>query len=235
MNKVLVTGDLHGSVDIRKLTSNRFPEGKGLTKQDYVIILGDFGLVWYYLTHKFYKETKYWLNWLRSRPWTTLFIDGNHENFDLLNQLPVTDMLGGKVHVVNDSVFHLMRGEVYTIGNKTFLAFGGAESTDKEQRVEGISWWRSEIPNYAECENAMVNIERHQYTVDYVLSHAMPHQVATKFGSIAEYRINDPVGFMLEELSKSLTFKHWFFGHMHVDVRIDDKYTACYNDIHRLV
>ena len=42
----------------------------------------------------------YWLNWLEDRPFTTFFVDGNHENFDELNALPVHTWHGGKVHYV---------------------------------------------------------------------------------------------------------------------------------------
>ena len=42
---IYLTGDLHGSIDISKLNTRNFPEQKIMTKQDYVVILGDFGLV----------------------------------------------------------------------------------------------------------------------------------------------------------------------------------------------
>ena len=43
---IYVTGDIHADIDISKLSGKYFPEGKTLTKSDYVIICGDFGLVW---------------------------------------------------------------------------------------------------------------------------------------------------------------------------------------------
>lgn len=42
---IYVTGDTHGVIDIGKLGFKNFPEGKNLTKNDYVIICGDFGFV----------------------------------------------------------------------------------------------------------------------------------------------------------------------------------------------
>lgn len=42
---VYITGDTHGcSKDISKLNNKCFVEGKTLSKEDYIIILGDFGL-----------------------------------------------------------------------------------------------------------------------------------------------------------------------------------------------
>ena len=43
---VWVTGDVHGSIDIGKLSGRRWPEGKGLTRDDLLIVCGDFGMPW---------------------------------------------------------------------------------------------------------------------------------------------------------------------------------------------
>ena len=46
---------------------------------------------------------------------------------------------GGKVHKINDSIIHLMRGQVYNIDNNNIFTFGGAASVDKEFRKENVS------------------------------------------------------------------------------------------------
>lgn len=46
MGRIFITGDTHGDLDLRKLTSKRFPTGRTLTSSDYVIITGDVGAVW---------------------------------------------------------------------------------------------------------------------------------------------------------------------------------------------
>ncbi|WP_162267470.1 metallophosphoesterase, partial [Clostridium botulinum] len=93
---IFVTGDTHIPRDIEKLN---FVNYKNLTKDDYVIICGDFGAIW-----DNSKQELYYREWLQNKPWTTLFIDGNHENFDLLYKFPVEDKFGGKVHKINDSI-----------------------------------------------------------------------------------------------------------------------------------
>lgn len=122
---IYFTGDTHG--DFRRFSSEFFPEGKNCTKDDFVIILGDFGGVWQLLE---YKDERYWLDWLDKKPWTTLFIDGNHENHDRLNTMPVEKWHDGKVHKVRPSVLHLMRGQVFHIGGYRMFTFGGASSHD---------------------------------------------------------------------------------------------------------
>jgi len=73
---IFITGDTHGDFD--RFTSRNWPIGKTLTKDDYVIICGDFGGVWNYPGHKSYDQQEYNLNWLNDKPFTTLFVDGNH-------------------------------------------------------------------------------------------------------------------------------------------------------------
>ena len=118
---VYVTGDTHGDW-MNRLKTDSFPEQKEMTKDDYVIICGDFGL-W-----DNSNREKYNLDWLEDKPFTTLFVSGNHENYDILDSLPVSELHGGKVNFVRPSVIHLMRGEVFNIEDKTFFTFGGASS-----------------------------------------------------------------------------------------------------------
>lgn len=83
---IYITGDKHGN--IRGLSSANWETGRHLSRKDYLVILGDFGLVW---SQEESDSERYWLDWLNDKPWTTLFIDGNHENFDRLNQFPVEE------------------------------------------------------------------------------------------------------------------------------------------------
>lgn len=68
---IYITGDTHGALSMNRLNSDNFPQGKELTKDDYVIICGDFGLVW-----NNNGEDYWWRRWLDNKPWTTLFVDG---------------------------------------------------------------------------------------------------------------------------------------------------------------
>ena len=132
---IYLTGDTHIPIDIDKLSSKSFPEQKQLTRDDFIIVLGDFGLLW-----REDKTYRYWLDILSHRRYTLLFLDGNHENFDWLNSLPVESWHGGHVHRIAENILHLMRGEVFEIDGNTFFTLGGAVSHDRIYRTEGISW-----------------------------------------------------------------------------------------------
>ena len=166
---ILVTGDLHCPIDISKLNSKNF-DSSALTKDDYLIVCGDAGLVW----HGRDKEDAYWQKWLEAKPWTTLFVDGNHENHDKLDSYPVSNWHGGKVHFLKPSVIHLMRGNVYDIDGLSFFTMGGAMSQDKYLRKEGKSWWAREMPSPEEYEIALSNLKKHKFDVDYIITHCAP-------------------------------------------------------------
>ena len=93
---IYITGDTH--VDFSRFEEDKFPIQSEMTKNDYIIICGDFGGVWNYIVESIYE--KHWLDWLNNKNFTTLFVDGNHENFERLYNYPVEEWRGGKVHKI---------------------------------------------------------------------------------------------------------------------------------------
>ncbi len=228
---IFLTGDTHA--EVRRLSVAGFPTGKELTKNDYVIILGDFGLIWDRVPS---DNEKHWCKWLSEKPWTTLFLDGNHENFNRIDLLEEIDMFGGKVGKLNNSIFHLKRGEVYTIDGHKFFTFGGGLSIDKSRRIPDISWWDRELPNYKEYKNGLDNLSKHNFKVDYILSHDISSSIYkkldTKFGIIKTTEHDLPK--YLEEIESQVDFKLWYFGHFHFNSSLDDKHICLYEDIIKL-
>jgi len=218
---IYITGDKHGTYQLEDLSAEKWPDGQKLSKDDYLIIAGDFGGVVYGG-----EKDKTVLDFYESCPWTTLFIDGNHENFDLLAQYPVTEWNGGKVQFIRPSVIHLMRGQVYTIDGKTFFAMGGATSVDRNYRVEGESWWKEELPSGEEYFEADRNLALHNNKIDFVITHCCSARQFYRFAAI-DFRsfVRDSLTDYLDELEKKVTFKHWYYGHHHQDINVDETHT----------
>ena len=225
---IFLTGDTHIPIDINKLSSKNFPEGKALTKNDYVIVLGDFGLYW-----KNNDTFKYWYDILQNKPWTTLWLDGNHENFDWINSMKVFEWHGGKVHK-DESIIHLMRGQVYDIEDKKIFVMGGADSVDKANRTEGISWWKEEIPNFSEINEAIDNLIANENSVDYILTHTCPEELITKMFNLTPWpEFNNVERILQNLLGLKINFKRWFFGHWHEDKDYEN-YSCLYQRIIKL-
>jgi len=229
-----LTGDTHGDTDIHKLSAKRWPEGVKLTKNDYLIILGDFGLVW---DNTPSPTESYWTWWLSNKPFTTLFVCGNHENHPRLYALEQIDMFGSKVGKVSDSIFHLKRGHIYTIEGKKFFVMGGAQSIDKATRTEGKSWWPEEIPSWSEMDLGLQNLEQHQYSVDYILAHTAPSSIAETYlksiGLCREIGRVDPTEKYLEHVCQNTTFNSLWCGHWHDNIDFG-KYHMLYENIVKL-
>lgn len=257
---IFVTGDCHS--DFHRFSKNVFPEQKRMTKEDTVIICGDFGGVWYQEGYPAYEDElrseNYWLDWLEKRPFTVVFVDGNHENHNRLSHaFPVKKWCGGRVHEIRPHVFHLMRGEVYEIEGQKVFAFGGASSHDisdgiidssdkdwKKQcrrlelrgrrmyRVKGISWWPEELPSEEEMDNGRKNLELHNWNVDYVITHCCASSTQAFF-SRGIYQ-TDVLTDYLEEIRAKLKFRKWFFGHYHDNRNISMREIMLYEQIIRI-
>jgi len=213
MSKIFITGDIHG--DPFRFSSKKFLEGKELTKNDYVIVAGDFGILW---KNELDANEKYNLKWLDDRKWTTLFIDGNHENHFVLNNLEKIEMFGGIVGKASKSVYHLKRGEIYNIGGNSIFCFGGAYSIDRERRRIGVSYWEEEVPNFYEMDYGLKNLEAYQYKIDYIITHTLPKFLVSELGfSKTPSSGEDPTIKYLDHIANCATFKEWYFGHMHID------------------
>lgn len=254
---IYITGDCHANFE--KLSSKHFPEQKEMTRDDFVIVCGDFGGIWDYLVPS--RRETYWLDWLAEKQFTLLFVDGNHENFDRLKGYPKVKFHGGMAHKIKDNVYHLMRGYVFDLQGKKFFAFGGASSHDiqdgilkpedypclldclkdynrrtkygKMVRIKNISWWPDEMPTTAEMNRGIRNLEKVNYDVDFVISHCLPQDVCAAAG----YRSADKLtmyfnGLVLEH---KLKFYRWYCGHYHREDTIFGKFIIKYGDIERIV
>lgn len=226
MSHLYVTGDVHGDDSWSKFNSKNFPVQKELTKDDYVVVLGDFGAVWFGN-----QKDKYFLKNYDARNFTTLFVAGNHENHELLDAMPVTEWHGGKVHKVSDSVYHLMNGQVYELCGKKIFVMGGAESSDKEHRKEGVSWWPHELPTLEEYNEAYKNLGKYGYKVDLVFTHCAPETTVTDMfmPKMSVRKLNDLTSF-LDMVAQTISFKDWYFGHYH-DESDKGKFHLLYNRV----
>lgn len=222
---IFITGDIHGSIDIRKLSSRRFTMQRELTRSDYLIICGDFGFPW-----DNSAEDRYWLKWIEEKPWTTLWIDGNHENFDMLKTYPVEEWKGGQIQKISEHIFHLCRGSVFDIDGKKIFAFGGAESHDKKYRKLGESVWEEELPNAKEIEKAWQTLNSFDRKVDVIITHSLPGRIQQKLFNNDSFPQNILTDFF-DELDEKIDYSLWFSGHYHYSRWYDEKHLLIYNDI----
>lgn len=243
---VYVTGDTHGDW-------SRLEKLRHLTDEDTLIVCGDFGL-W----HETPRETA-GLDRLNHMPFTTVWIDGNHENFDRLNsdEFETVDFHGALSHKIRDKVFHIERGEIMELEGKTFWCFGGASSHDirdgivdpsqyesksvyrrtvadmeadgKQFRIKGLSWWPEELPSYEELGHGLSTLVDHGMHVNCIVTHCAPMRIQSVLGFHTQDRLTL---FLDAVLSEGTVFDRWFFGHYHINEEVDGgKFSALYESV----
>lgn len=212
---IYITGDLHAD-----FKDERIKLISSLTEKDYLIVCGDFGFDWNRNTIEKYHNIK--------NKGTVLFVDGNHENFDILNSLPTENMFGADVGVFGNNTYHLRRGRIYEIEGKSFFCFGGASSIDMPWRLEAMKngaekcWWGEECSTNEDYERAVESLKEHDYKFDYFISHACNPDLVkwvlmspkSKFLDMTELAIRD-LELLIKENGGS--YLGHFFGHYHVN------------------
>ncbi len=225
---IYVTGDTHALVDYDKIPAFLAWNGE-LTRNDYIIVAGDFAGV------MLRGELDGLLSLYGDLPITVLFVDGNHENYDLLDAFPRVSMFGGEVGRLSSNVYHLLRGGLYEIEGKRIFTFGGATSVDKHLRQEGYSWWARELPTRDEVERARRTLSSCGH-IDCVITHSCP---TLALGAMSQYLYASKLESFydneaLTELMSVADFDKWYFGHYHLDMKLDSRFTAVYRDFYAL-
>ena len=246
---IYATGDCHGT--FRRFGRKYFPEQANMSRDDLVIICGDFGGLW-----ESSEEENYWLDWLNDKPWTTLWVDGNHENFTLLSEFPLEMWHGGMVHRIRPNILHLMRGQVFELQGYTFFTMGGASSHDIRDgilepddpdyerkirqlnaagalfRVNHRSWWKEELPSEEKYRTAKAMLDKAGWGVDYIITHCCPSSIQNIFSGGRYQR--DALTDFFDEVRERCRFKYWFFGHYHENMVVEKKFVMLYEQIIRL-
>lgn len=245
---IYITGDTHA--DFTRFSNKRLAaKGLDLTLQDYVIVCGDFGLCW-----EENKTFAYNCQFFEGKPFTILWVQGNHENYDMIEKFTLEEWNGGFVrHIVRDKVILLERGQVFELGGKKIFTFGGAASRDiqggildrnspdfkvelkcvkdtgRPYRILRESWWPQELPSEKQMLDGLKNLSKVDNKVDYIISHCCATSIQNSITKEDEsaYTSNVLTDYF-DTIEANVQYKHWYFGHYHDDKRIDDKHTLLY-------
>lgn len=183
---MLLAGDLHGNTGTGLSVIDRAVEVGAAT----IAVLGDFGW-WPSASHgrAFVEDLDSGLTETGVR---LVWVDGNHESFDLLNAVPVDD---NGLRPITDHITHLPRGYRWTWAGFDWLALGGATSLDRERRQEGYSWFAQE-----EITDDQVEAVVADGPADVMLTHDCP---ADEIHGI----VGNPHGFSAVEIHRAGTHR----------------------------
>ena len=219
---IFVTGDMHGDYKIFKQ-----PIYKNIKKSDTLVICGDFGFIW---TGD--KNEKSVLDKLAKKNYTICFVDGTHENFDLLAKYPVVEFCGGLAHKIRENIYHLMRGQIFFFFLEKIFAMGGGESPDIDIRFENNTWSKAEIPNSDEMKDGIRNLEAEKFEVDFIVTHEPPQKIKAFLNLKDKENVRfTGLNSYFEEINGSCKFTRWYFGSIHEDKLVSPSHIAVYRNL----
>jgi Icc-related predicted phosphoesterase len=177
-NKVTLIGDVHGKY-------KRYHEIiREKDRHEYTVQLGDFGFD--YSTLKNVDPKKH------------VFIGGNHDNYDVINDVP---------HYLSDF------GYMVNFNGIDFFYYRGAYSIDRQYRTIGIDWWQQEqvgIEGFMKARELYREIKP-----DIVLTHDCPESLIQYLIPPGAQIYQNTTSWALQELFNIHQPKIWRFGHYH--------------------
>jgi hypothetical protein len=195
-NQITIIGDVHGKY-------KRYHEIiREKDRHEYTIQLGDFGFD--------YSTLK------NSDPKNHVFIGGNHDNYEVVNDVP--NYLGDYGHMVN-------------FNGINFFFFRGAYSIDRQYRTIGVDWWEQEqlkIEDFIKARELYRGVKP-----DIVLTHDCPQSLYPYLLPPGAKIYENITSWALEELFNIHQPKIWRFGHFHKswNMTINGTNFRCLNEL----
>lgn len=216
---ICITGDIHG--DLSRFKDKRI---KSLKKNDILIVCGDFGFVW----NDSRKENRI-IKKLGRKKYYILFVEGCHENYDLLSQYGESYFCGGKVNVISGKLMRLVRGSVFNFQGHKFFAFGGGQTKEIQIRRDSKTWWDAELPTPGEVRAGITSLNEHGKKVDYIVTHEPPASLK-EFLDFEVRQISYMHNFF-DAVKNDCEFERWYFGKVHKNKVIPPKYHCLFDDV----
>ena len=209
---ITLAGDWHGKVGAAKFALREAAKAGSSV----VVHTGDFG-IWpdgngrVFLDHVESLLGKHQL--------TLIFVDGNHEDFDQLDNYPISQQ--HELRCVRPRLYHAPRGARWNWSGLTWLALGGATSLDRPGRIPGQTWWPGEEVTWAEAQTALDG-----GPADVMVTHDCPFGVdipnlpPASVWLDSELRRANQHRQVMAEVVRGVRPTHLFHGHFH------SRYTA---------
>lgn len=221
MAQFLFVGDSHGDTSFVSAVC-KYAQALGITT---VIQLGDFG-IWDHT-----KSGENFLDTLNSnaekRGVKWLFVAGNHENYDRLEEYQreaeakeYPEYVNGGMVPIRDNILWVGRANHWKQDGVTFGAIGGAVSIDRYSRRQGDSWWPQESTN---IEDLRVLYERVWLDgpVDVLLTHDAPDSLPVFPGFIKDDPMSNANRAIVTQAGLVAQPQYWFHGHYHRELKYE--------------
>ncbi len=181
-------------------------------------------------------------DYMRDLPYPVFFIDGNHEDYNVLKRLPEIDEAEREVllkkHGCNvernntrkaaDGIYYLKRGSVCTADGFSILAIGASTTGPGYKKNHPDIWQPDEDLTPEDEERISDAISKNNNTFDLVMTHTVPERMVRAWFPEKDLSVTNDI---LYRVWKKISYRYWMFGHFHQDIDYPEKFHCLYRDI----
>lgn len=209
--RILVCGDWHGDFRAAQAAARQARR----VSCELIVQCGDFGF-WPHQHPEYVTQVNSAMKKnSRGAPLYLVWVDGNHENFDMLyaTEWPRTPKGFWKLA---DHVYYAPRGLRWTWGHTKFIALGGGYSMDKQWRLSegpvGQYWWPQETITIKQVYDILND---GQGEVDVMFAHDMPEGAQIGIPLMKMYAEDEQNRTAVRTVVEHVKPKDLYHGHYH--------------------
>lgn len=122
--------------------------------------------------------------------------------------------------------------------DKNILVVGGAYSIDKAIRLQYQAvcrekiWFEQELPTAEEYRRAIKSLADHGNQVDHIITHTGPRSIIPRVIGVSPDAHDLELTGFLDWIYHEISFTHWYFGHLHEGLSINDQIDVCFLTVH---
>ena len=181
-------------------------------------------------------------DYMKKLPYPVFFIDGNHEDYDVLKRLPqisesekemIFQTSGCAVDAKNtkkaaDGVYYLNRGSICKIDGFSILLIGGSTTGPGYKKNHPDIWQPDEDLTDEDKNRIETGLQEQKNNVDFVFTHTVPTCMVKAWFPEKDLSVTNEI---LEHVWRTVSYRHWLFGHFHEDTDYPENFHCLYNDI----
>ena len=180
--------------------------------------------------------------YIKKLPYPVFFIDGNHEDYDVLKRLPkISDsenellfqksgcsLTAENTMKASDGIYYLKRGSVCKIDGFSMLLIGGSTTGPGYKKNHPDIWQKDEDLSKEDEKRILKSLQENDHTFDLIFTHTVPECMVKAWFPDKDLSVTNKI---LEHVWQSVSYQYWLFGHFHDDEDYPERMHCLYNDV----
>ncbi len=180
--------------------------------------------------------------YIKGLPYPVFFIDGNHEDYEVLKRLPSISEAERETLLQNvgcsvdakmtkkaaDGIYYVKRGSACKIDGFSMLLIGGSTTGPGYKKNHPDIWQPDEDLTKEDEQHIEAALAKNHNTFNLVFTHTVPECMVKAWFPDKDRSVTNEI---LERVWHSISYQHWMFGHFHEDTDYPEHMHCLYNDV----